>query len=116
MAHSVGAAEYTDCISTEVKIPSKECPVYDTKQSDGEAPLMLQLWGRRSTPSLNMSTQLKGWVSRLGLENTTNAYLQRGKISPNGGGEGGLHLHCNRFLVHTGLEWQHLIRSYLWVK
>ena len=22
-----------------------ECPVYDTKQSDGEAPAMLKLWG-----------------------------------------------------------------------
>ena len=28
------------------------CPGYDTKQSDGEVPVMLELWGMRSTPSL----------------------------------------------------------------
>ncbi len=28
------------------------CPGYDTKQSDGEAPVMLELWGMRSNPSL----------------------------------------------------------------
>ena len=27
-------------------------PRYDTKQSDGEAPVMLELWGMRSTPLL----------------------------------------------------------------
>ena len=29
-----------------------KCPGYDTKQSDGEAPVMLELWGIRSTPLL----------------------------------------------------------------
>ena len=29
-----------------------ECPVYDTKQSDGEVPAVLELWGMQSTPSL----------------------------------------------------------------
>ena len=29
-----------------------ECPGYDTKQSDGEVPVMLDLWGMQSTPSL----------------------------------------------------------------
>ena len=29
-----------------------ECPRYDTKLSDGEAPVMLELWGIWSTPSL----------------------------------------------------------------
>ena len=28
------------------------CPGYDTKQSDGEVPVMLELWRMRSTPSL----------------------------------------------------------------
>ena len=28
---------------------TKECPVYDTKQSDGEVPVMLELCGMRST-------------------------------------------------------------------
>ena len=32
--------------------PSNECPTYDTKQSDGEVPAMLELWGIRSTPLL----------------------------------------------------------------
>ena len=32
--------------------PPNECPGYDTKQSDGEATVMLELWGTRSTPSL----------------------------------------------------------------
>ena len=34
------------------KTPHNECPGYDTKQSDGEVLVMLQLWGMRSTPSL----------------------------------------------------------------
>ena len=32
--------------------PPNECPVYDTKQSDGEVLAILQLWGMWSTPSL----------------------------------------------------------------
>ena len=34
------------------KTPTNECPVYDTKQSDGEVPVMLELWVMQSTPSL----------------------------------------------------------------
>ena len=52
-AQSVGAVEYTDCITAEGKDPpSKRCPWYDTKQSDGEAPVMLEYWRIWSTPSL----------------------------------------------------------------
>ena len=29
-----------------------ESPGYDAKQSDGEAPVILEIWGMRSTPSL----------------------------------------------------------------
>ena len=43
MTQSARAAEYTDCISAEG---------YDTKQSDSKAPVMLELWGTRSTPLL----------------------------------------------------------------
>ena len=32
--------------------PPNESPGYDTKQSHGEVPVMLELWGTRSTPSL----------------------------------------------------------------
>ena len=31
---------------------SNECPEYDTKQSDGEVPVMLELWGMQSIPLL----------------------------------------------------------------
>ena len=34
------------------KPPPKECPRYDTKQSDGEDPVMLEHWRMRRTPSL----------------------------------------------------------------
>ena len=33
-------------------LPTNECPGYDTKQFDVEAPGMLELWGIQSTPSL----------------------------------------------------------------
>ena len=53
LAQLAGAAEYTDCTSAEGIRPSpNECPGYDTKQSDGEVPVMLGLWGIWSTPSL----------------------------------------------------------------
>ena len=31
--------------------PTNECPAYGTKQSDGEALVILELWGMWSTPS-----------------------------------------------------------------
>ena len=53
IAQSDGPVEYTDCFSAEgVRPPPNECPGYDTKQSDGEVPVMLELWGMLSTPSL----------------------------------------------------------------
>ena len=44
IAQSAGAVEYTDSFSLEGidPLPNK-CPVYDTKQSDGEFPAMLDL-------------------------------------------------------------------------
>ena len=33
-------------------LPTDECPRYDTKQSDGEVPVMLELWGMWNTPLL----------------------------------------------------------------
>ena len=35
------------------KTPTNECPEYDTKTSDGEAPV-IKLWGRWSTPLLSL--------------------------------------------------------------
>ena len=43
--------EYTDCISAGGLGPH-EYLRYDPKQSDHEAPVMLELWGMHSTPSL----------------------------------------------------------------
>ena len=40
-----------DCISAE-GLDSSECPGYDAKQSDGVVPVMLELWGMKSTTSL----------------------------------------------------------------
>ena len=35
------------------KCPTNECPTYDTKQSNGEIPIMTGLWGMRSTHLLS---------------------------------------------------------------
>ena len=44
-AQLAGAVEYTDYISAEGYDPPNKCLIYDTKQSDGEVPVMLELWG-----------------------------------------------------------------------
>ena len=44
IAQSAGDVEYTECISVEGKTPHNEGPGYDTKQSDGEVPVMQELW------------------------------------------------------------------------
>ena len=53
-AQLAGAVEYINCTSAEGynPPPPNECPEYDTKQSDGEVPVMLELWGMQSTLSL----------------------------------------------------------------
>ena len=48
----MAGAVYTDCFSVERKDFPNECPSYDSKQSDGEASVMMELWGIRSTSSL----------------------------------------------------------------
>ena len=45
-------AEYTERISAEEKGSLNECLGYDTKHSDGEAPVTLELWGMQNTPSM----------------------------------------------------------------
>ena len=52
IAQAAVATEYTECFSAEENDSPNECPRYDTKQSDGEVPVMQGLWGMRSTPSL----------------------------------------------------------------
>ena len=51
IAQSAGAVEYTNCTSA-VGVTPPPFPGYDTKQSDGEIPVVLGLWGMWSTPSL----------------------------------------------------------------
>ena len=41
---SAGAVEYTDCIFAQGYPPPSKSPDYDIKQSDGEAPIMMELW------------------------------------------------------------------------
>ena len=43
IAQSVEAVECTDCTSANGVTPPNECPGYDTKQSDGEVPVILEL-------------------------------------------------------------------------
>ena len=52
LAQSARAVEYTDCFSAEGYAPSNECPEYDTKQCEGEVPVMLELLLMQSTPLL----------------------------------------------------------------
>ena len=42
IAQSAAAVEYTDCTSAD-GYPPPECPRYDTKLSDGETPVILEL-------------------------------------------------------------------------
>ena len=49
LAQLAGAAEYTNYFSEDTP---NERPGYDTKQSDGEDPVILELWGMQSTHSL----------------------------------------------------------------
>ena len=52
LAQLAGAVEYTDCTSAKGQDSFKKCPGSDTKQSDAEAPVILELWGMQSMPSL----------------------------------------------------------------
>ena len=52
IARSAWTVEYTDCTSAEAYGHLNECSGNDTKQSDGEVPVMLGPWEIRSTPSL----------------------------------------------------------------
>ena len=43
LAQLAGAVEFTDWTSTEGWDPFNECPQYDTKQSDGNALVVLEI-------------------------------------------------------------------------
>ena len=52
LAKSVGSVEYTDCTSEGAEDPHNECPGCVTKQSDGEVPVMLEIWRMQIIPLL----------------------------------------------------------------
>ena len=51
--------EQTDPLSSRLGLKNKtrpnECPGYDTKQSDGEVPVMLELWGNVEYPFISIA-------------------------------------------------------------
>ena len=49
------------CQNLMAKTSSNECPEYDIKQLDGEAPV-LELWEMLSTPSLSSSPKVHSGV------------------------------------------------------
>ena len=52
IAQSAGVVEYTSRIPADGLDSPYECPIYDTKQSDGDPSVIQELWGMRSNPSL----------------------------------------------------------------
>ena len=55
MTQSAGTAKYTDCISEEGLDSPKECPGYESTQTDGEVPVMLDLRGMQSIPFITIA-------------------------------------------------------------
>ena len=51
-AQSAAVAEYTNASLQRGKTPYNDYPEYDTKQTDDEAPLMLELWRMQGTALL----------------------------------------------------------------
>ena len=49
---SWGCKRHQMLLCRGVRPPFYECQGYDTKQSDGEVPVMLELWGMQNTPLL----------------------------------------------------------------
>ena len=56
LAHSAKAAEYTNCMSVEGLDFPKECPRYDTKQSDGMASVMREVLGNAEYPFIAIAS------------------------------------------------------------
>ena len=61
IAQFAGAVECTDCSSAEGYDLPNECPRYDTKQSDGEVPVMLGLWGIAIAPRSTLARSGSTW-------------------------------------------------------
>ena len=52
VVQSAADVEYTDWVSAEGQDSLNECPGYDTQQSDGKVPVILELYEMWSIPSL----------------------------------------------------------------
>ena len=79
IVQSAGAVEYNDYFFAEEQTPPPyECPRCNIKQSNGEVPVMLKLWGMQNTPL---------WPSLLGPLRpgivATDRVLSMGQIEPN---------------------------------
>ena len=61
-----GAVKYTNCISEEGQDSLNECPAYDSKQSDSEAPVILELYGMQGSPSLSLPGPL--WPGEVAID------------------------------------------------
>ena len=60
MVLSAWAVIYSDCTYAEGKTPTNECPGYDTKQSDGDVPVILELFLIPSYSSFQWGWSLGG--------------------------------------------------------
>ena len=67
MAQSAEGVGYIDNLFAKSKISPNKCPGYDIKQSDGEAPVMLELWVMWST-SLLLSLPGPIWFTVVALD------------------------------------------------
>ena len=50
LVQSAGDVEYTKCVTAEEQYHPNECPRYDSKKSDGEILVMLEVWGNVEYP------------------------------------------------------------------
>ena len=77
MAQSAGLLNILTSSLPTGKNPTNECPGYNTKQSDSEAPVMQELLRMRITPSLqSLSCPLWPWLGAPGR------VLSFGRIEP----------------------------------
>ena len=70
LAQLAGAAEYTDCISEEGWDSPNDHSGYDTKQSNDEAPVTLELWEMQSTPLFAIVPRLTVTLCRWSTKQT----------------------------------------------
>ena len=63
LAQLAGTPEYPDYISAEGWDSPNECPIYDTKQSDGDVSVLLELWGTLSVIAIATGSTLVGSCS-----------------------------------------------------